>query len=109
DDLRRHRRTVLEAQDRVAHPVEARLALRVELRLLEDGAADALDEIALHLVPGAVQVHGETRDLCGVGPLDQDLPRLDVHLDVDDGPCLRTAEAAEPDSAPGADGAALLD
>ena len=77
-DLRR----ILEPQDRVGDPVDARDLVLVERDLFPERAARALDDVPDHLVVDQVRVDREARVLRRVHVRHEDLPGLLVHLDV---------------------------
>ena len=94
-----HLRVILEAHDRIADPVEARDAPRVEGDRLVERPARAHDQVALELVLDARQVDGEAADLRRVQALRRDAPGAAVHLDLGDDADLRAREAADRDAA----------
>src|SRR5260221_931843 len=81
DEHVRDQRCVLEAQDRVGHPVQARDPALVEVDLLED-PAEPEDRASRHLILDAGRVDGKARVRRVVDVRRTDLAGLLVHLDV---------------------------
>jgi len=84
DDVDRHFGNVVEAQDRIRHPVDARDVRAVEGDLFEKCAARRLQRISLDLVAKSVRIDDETAVVGDPQVIDAYRPGFAIDADIGD-------------------------
>ncbi len=98
-DHRRDGRAVLQAQDRIALPVEAGHALRVEVDFLEQHAAGGLHQLAFDLVLDDQRVHDQPGIERAIQVQDAHATRVHVDFDIGHRRAMRDQMRAQADAA----------